>query len=133
MRSATPLRRTSAVACAALLAVCMGGCMFGPPEYTYDVDLRNTSERAVRVELLYADPSSIGKVRADLAPGGAYAGQLRSINRAYLEVRYRAMGSSVEEPFFITELRGRRSTRDIVEKDGRLTLAQRPGQADENE
>ncbi len=103
----------------------LGACAVGPREYDYSVDIRNTTDRPVSVELLRVEGRNAGKVRADLAPGGTYSSSFTSYDAEYLEARLRDLDAPPDAPYFIHELPEGRSRRDIVEKDGKLVLVSR--------
>jgi hypothetical protein len=112
-------------AIALLGAGVLGGCVSGPREYDYSVDIRNASDRPVTMEVLKIERANVGKVRADLAPGGSYVSKFTAYDSEYLEARLRVMGEAADAPYFICEIPQGRSRRDIEFKDGRLVLVAR--------
>lgn len=107
----------------------LGGCVSGVRQYDYSVDIRNSADRPVSLELLRIDRGNIGRVRADLAPGGRYVSRFTAYDSEYLEARLRPMDGDEGDPFFISEIPQGRSTRDITYKDGRLVLTARAPKA----
>lgn len=114
----------------ALLGACVAtglaaGCEVGPRQYDYSVDIRNGADRPVSLELLRIDRSNVGKVRADLAPGGRYVSKFTAYDSEYLEARLRLMDAPPGAPFYICEIPQGRSRRYIAIKDVALVLSAR--------
>lgn len=120
------MRNAGALLGACVLAGLVGGCVSGPREYDYSVDLRNVADRPVTLELLRIERGNVGKVRADLAPGGRYMSTFTAYDSEYLEVRLRQFDSPPDAPFYLCEIPKGRSRRDITLKDGKLVLMVRP-------
>jgi len=94
----------------ALILLILPGCFAGSPRaYHYDIDLLNTSDRTISMELLQIQNANINKVRADIGPGGIYASRYTTYSDAeYLEARFRLPSAAPDSPWFIHELpRGR--------------------------
>ncbi len=113
-----------------LAAALLPGCVSGPREYDYSVDIRNASDVPVRLELLRVDSRNVVKVRTDLAPGGAYVSSFTLYDSDYLEARLRPFDAPPDGALFVYELPKGGSRRDIISKDGRLVLTPRPAQPD---
>lgn len=115
--------------CVSLLliaALILPGCAFGPRQYTYDVDLRNTADRPITLELLQTQSSSTRKSRADLAPGGAYCSCFTGYGPAeYLEARLRYTDDPADAPWYIEELPEGQIRADIQSVSGRLSVHRR--------
>jgi hypothetical protein len=113
-------------AAAILLLGLLSGCVSGPREYTYDIDLKNVSDRPISLELLQARTSNIGKVHADLAPGGVYSNRYTMYGEAeYLEARLRFPAAAESDPWFIYELPRGRIRADLLVTDDRIVLKSR--------
>ena len=108
------------------VASVVAGCSVGPRQYHYDIDVVNRTDRTVTVEFLRGSGSSVGKVRVDLAPGGAYVSRYTVYGADYLEARMRFMDDPDAERFYLQELGDGPTRRDIVIVDGGLNLARRP-------
>lgn len=114
------------------LALCstLTGCFsFSQPPrvYTYDVNLRNTTRRSVSIELLRVDSTKVTRTRCDLPNNGFYTNRFTTLNDAeYLEARIRYLDEPESAPRHITELQRSDIHRDIIAKDNRLLLADRP-------
>lgn len=114
-----------ALAFVVIAGLVVPGCVSGPRQYDYTVDIRNGGGTPVTLELLRIDRSNVGRVRADLAPGGQYINRFTAYDSEYLEVRLRPMDAPTDAPFFIHEIPQGRTIRDIALKDGRLVLTAR--------
>jgi hypothetical protein len=112
----------------------LGGCL-APTirEYTYDIDIHNTTQTTVSLELLQARSSNINKLRTDLAPGGVFANAYTIRGEAeYLEARLRPACAPDTAPWQIHELPRGRIRYNITEEAGRVALVpRRPQPADE--
>jgi hypothetical protein len=111
-----------------LLLVPMQGCLSigNIREYSYDIDVHNTTDRAVVIELLQAKSSTISKLRADLAPGGRFTNSYTVRGEAeYLEARLRPLDSGPGDAWYILELPRGTVRSEIREQGGGLVLAPR--------
>ncbi len=104
----------------------LAGCYTAQREYHYDIDLINRTDRPVTVEFLRGQGYNVGKVRVDLAPGGAYVSAYTSHGTEYLEARVRFLDDPEPERFYVHELGRGPTRRDIVIEKGGLTLTRRP-------
>lgn len=118
--------RTPLLLCLAILPA-LPGCYAGPRSYHYDIQLRNTSDRTVAMELLQAEHSNITKVRADLGPGGLYSRRYTTCDSTdYLEARFRFPDSAPDSPWFIHELPRGQTRSDISIINHHITLTPTP-------
>lgn len=118
--------RTPLLLCLAILPA-LPGCYAGPRSYHYDIQLRNTTDRTVAMELLQTQSSNINKIRADLGPGGIYSSRYTTYDSAdYLEARFRFPDAPPGAPWFIHELPRGQTRSDISITDGRITLSPTP-------
>ncbi|MFM9994901.1 MAG: hypothetical protein ACKVU4_03770 [Phycisphaerales bacterium] len=108
----------------------LAGCSIGPREYRYDIDLINRTDRPVTVELLRAQGHTLGKVRVDLAAGGAYVSSYTTHGTEYLEARVQFLYDAEPDRYYLRELGDGLTQRDIVIEKGAPALVRRydPGE-----
>ncbi len=121
-------RRSLRVLCAAGFAGCLAGCVStGPRTYEYAIDLRNSTDETLSVELLKVESNEIRKVMVDLAPGASYSERFTTNGYGgdYVEARIAPTGSGPDPARQIVELK-RGQTKYELERLGGRIVAKRP-------
>lgn len=118
--------RLRLLACGAAIAA-MSGCMVNPGSTPYTLDIRNTSDQPVTMDLVRVERGLVGHTRADLMPGGSYINDF-SVDSGFdfVEARFRAAGRHADDPFYPFELPRRGSAkRDVALRDDRIVFSER--------
>lgn len=112
-----------------LLAVCASaGCTYpGPRTFEYAIDLRNSTDESLSVELLKIESHEIRKVTVDLAPGASYSERFTTDGYAgdYVEARIAPAGAGPGAARQIVELKRGQTKYELERRDGRI-VTKRP-------
>lgn len=115
----------------AFLGPCLGaglsGCVVSSPPAHYTIDIRNTSEQAITMDLIRVERGQVGHTRADLMPGGVYLNEFSVDSRFdFVEARFRLAGRSPDDPFYPFELpRYGSAKRDVGVREERIVMLER--------
>lgn len=109
------------------LAAQMSGCVVTSTPAHYTIDIRNTSEQAITMDLVRVERGQVGRTRADLMPGGSYLNEFSVDSRFdFVEARFRLAGRSPDDPFYPFELpRYGSAKRDVAVSEDRIVLSER--------
>ena len=105
------------------LALGMSGCVVSNREQRYEIRLRNGVDQPVIVEVLGLDGTTgASKLRADLAPGGEYAGTLFGYGPRYVEARVRLRDDPDHDRFTLFELPSTDVRREVALENGKFVM-----------
>lgn len=105
----------------------MSGCTVTSTPSHYTIDIRNTSEQPITMDLVRVERGQVGHTRADLMPGGSYINEFSTDSGFdFVEARFRLAGRHADDPFYPFELPKRGSAkRDIAVRDDRIVISER--------
>jgi hypothetical protein len=130
MRTIRSATMTALLAMLALFAAAGAGCIsVGSSERRYLIDLKNTSDRTIAVDMLVPEGRTLGRIHADLGPGGAFTNRFTlSDASVHPEARFRPFPARDTDPFVAFDLAPGENKYDLSTADGggRVLFTKRP-------